>query len=162
MSRQKGDPTQIFSEKNQERFWQRVFKTDSCWLWTLIPSAKGYGRWTVEGRKVFTHRYAWTITNGPIPDFLRVLHTCDNPPCVNPDHLWLGTDADNGRDKKEKGRAAKGENNGRAKITIEIVDLIRSQYKTGNYSHRSLAKKYSLSKTEIGHIIREEKWRMTD
>jgi hypothetical protein len=87
-----------------ERFWRRVNRTDGCWLWTGARKTSGYGEINIGGAIWDTHRLAWTITQGPIPDGLCVLHTCDVRPCVNPDHLWLGTIADNNRDMFAKGR----------------------------------------------------------
>jgi hypothetical protein len=88
------------------RFWKYVNKTDGCWLWTGAIGGSGYGLLGVENRNVPAHRLSWQIHNGPIPDGLLVCHTCDNPPCVNPAHLWLGTNLDNARDKMAKGRHA--------------------------------------------------------
>lgn len=88
----------------EERFWEKVNKTETCWLWTGGCSKKGYGSiWNSEGEKQ-THRLSWVIHYGAIPDDMKVLHKCDNPPCVNPDHLFLGSYADNNRDRDEKGR----------------------------------------------------------
>ncbi len=92
----------------QERFWTKVAKGDNCWLWMQGKSA-GYGRfnlWRGPSHSVLAHRYAWELTYGPIPDDLPVLHRCDNPPCVRPDHLFLGTQADNLRDMHTKNRQA--------------------------------------------------------
>lgn len=86
-----------------ERFWQKVEKTDTCWLWRGSKNTTGYGQLRTD-RLEKAHRISWEIHNGPIPDGLAVLHACDNPPCVNPSHLWLGTQADNARDRQAKGR----------------------------------------------------------
>lgn len=88
-----------------ERFWGAIEKTDSCWLWEAGKGSDGYGQFEVNGKKVKVHRYSYEIHKGEIPEGIDVLHTCDVRPCVNPDHLWLGTDADNNRDMREKGRA---------------------------------------------------------
>lgn len=87
------------------RFWAKVHKSDGCWEWTG-KRASGYGRFvTPPGRRMWSaHRYSWTLANGPIPDGLFVLHHCDNKPCVRPEHLFLGTNADNMRDAWRKGR----------------------------------------------------------
>ncbi len=88
-----------------ERLWERVNKTDSCWLWTGATSSANYGQIRFAKDKcVLTHRLAWEVTKGAIPDGLYVLHRCDNPPCCNPDHLFLGTAADNTADMMAKGR----------------------------------------------------------
>ncbi len=90
----------------EERFWAKVRKSDGCWEWTGAANRQGYGRIAL-GRASGprrAHRIAWELTHGPVPDGLWVLHHCDNPPCVRPDHLWLGTRADNARDCRLKGR----------------------------------------------------------
>ena len=76
----------------------------ACIEWTGSRNPKGYGQKKVGGKTIFAHRWAWEQANGPIPDGLHVLHTCDNPPCVNVDHLFLGTNADNVKDRDAKGR----------------------------------------------------------
>jgi hypothetical protein len=87
-----------------ERFWRKVRKTDGCWEWTASFRGLGYGQIKVNQKMLYAHRVSWEMANGPIPDGLCVLHHCDNPPCVNPDHLFLGTQADNMRDKVRKNR----------------------------------------------------------
>lgn len=77
-----------------------------CWEWSGLRSARGYGRFGHDSRRA--HRIAWELTFGPVPDGLLVCHTCDNPPCIRPEHLFLGTDADNARDMVAKGRGRYG------------------------------------------------------
>jgi len=92
------------------RFWAKVDKSageDACWLWTARTSDGGYGRFNaISTQGIQAHRYAWEQVNGPIPKGLLVCHTCDNPPCCNPAHLFLGTNTDNARDRDRKGRSA--------------------------------------------------------
>lgn len=91
-----------------ERFWRKVDKSGECWVWTGCRHVAGYGRFNTQDAQwsgvVYAHRMAWELTHGPIPPGLHVLHRCDNPPCCNPEHLWLGTNADNHADKVQKGR----------------------------------------------------------
>lgn len=89
-----------------ERFWRMINKTDTCWLWLGRPRISfGYGRIQLENRQsVSSHRFSWELHNGPIPQGMSVLHKCDVPQCVRPDHLFLGTQLDNMRDRRSKGR----------------------------------------------------------
>lgn len=97
-------------EKGPERFWAKVEKTDTCWLYMGFRKWDGYG-WLARSqgdskvRHMTAHRYAWILTNGEVPDGKHVLHKCDNPPCCNPAHLFLGTHQENMKDKAAKGRA---------------------------------------------------------
>lgn len=93
----------------KDRFWSKVVKTDTCWIWIGAGSTskKGYGQIRLpgaKGRQTSAHRVSWILHRGEIPIGLDVLHKCDNPPCVNPDHLFLGTNQDNVNDKVSKGR----------------------------------------------------------
>lgn len=97
---------QIFSDADICNFWKRVNKTDSCWLWTGKPhraDAWGYGRVSACGKTIKAHRFAYILAYGAIPDSVLVRHSCDNPMCVRPDHLMLGTDQDNVQDKVSQG-----------------------------------------------------------
>jgi hypothetical protein len=90
-----------------QRFWGKVKKSDGCWEWQAYRDEDGYGSVGSFGNadRMSTHRYSWVLHNGPIPADLFVLHRCDNPPCVRPDHLFLGTVLDNNRDAIAKGRS---------------------------------------------------------
>jgi hypothetical protein len=118
----------------EDRFWSKVQRggPDECWPWTASKTDEGYGsfKWSVERR---AHRAAWILTRGPIPDGLDVCHTCDNPPCCNPAHFFLGTNGDNNADRHAKGRSgsARGEQNGNAKLTASAVLEIRAARKRG-------------------------------
>lgn len=96
----------------ENRFWNRLDKSggdDSCWNWTGARLPKGYGIVGIsQGKHKYTHRVAWELTNGPIPEGLWVLHRCDNPPCCNPAHLFIGNNRDNVLDMIQKGRAKRG------------------------------------------------------
>ncbi len=143
-----------------ERFWSKVDKSggpDACWPW-YAPIYHGYGRFSVESKKsVPAHRFAYELTNGPIPDGLLVCHKCDNRACCNPAHHFLGTDADNIHDCVAKGRNAHGSRNGRAKLTEEQVREIRAAYP--ERTQDSLAREYGVSQRLISLIVRGENWR---
>lgn len=110
-------------------FWTRVrAEASGCWTWQAGRTRQGYGTFSVEQRPYSAHRYAWELVHGPIPDGLYVLHHCDNPPCVRPDHLFLGTHADNMRDMSEKGR---GRTNERWKITDSDIGRMREMRSRG-------------------------------
>lgn len=113
---------------DNDRFWAKVQKTDSCWLWVGANNGQGYGALKVSGRNVRAHRYAYTLHKGPIPEGLCVCHTCDVRNCVNPDHLWIGTMADNNLDKEIKGRAnhPKGDKHGRRKNPLAFLGVCKT------------------------------------
>jgi HNH endonuclease len=91
-----------------ERFWSKVDKSGDCWVWTGSRDLKGYGKINIGCTPTLAHRVSWQIKSGDIPEGLFVLHRCDNPPCVNPAHLFIGTAGDNVQDMMSKGRQRKG------------------------------------------------------
>jgi hypothetical protein len=148
-----------------KRFWMQVQKTKSCWLWIGNKGIGGYGRIVVNGSKVKAHRYSWEIHNGAIPSGLFVCHHCDNPSCVNPDHLFVGTNTDNRKDSVSKNRHNSGYYAGEschfAKLTESQVLEIRRRHK--KWSHgpdgsKALAKEFGVLQEAIRVIIRGGSW----
>lgn len=152
----------------QDRLMSKVQKTDTCWLFTGTKNSFGYGSIGTGGRKgknIGTHRASWIIHNGEIPDGLFVLHKCDNPPCVNPEHLFLGTPKDNVRDMCSKGRNSggtheglKGEKSPHAKLKETQVKEIRFRYKQEKITTRKLALEYDISCANVSFIINRKVW----
>lgn len=142
-----------------ENFWSKVNKGGDCWEWTASRTGDGYGH-AHFGAAILAHRLSWVLTRGAIPPGMKVLHRCDNPPCVRPEHLFLGTQADNARDREAKGRSGShvGVLNGRAKLTPEQVRAIRERYGRGDGSQRQIAKEYSVSPSLIQRVVRGDLW----
>ena len=145
----------------QERFWNKVLKKSKkdCWIWNGYKDSSGYGLLTIsKGRREGAHRASWIVHFGEIKNNLHVLHHCDNPSCVNPKHLFLGTNNDNIADRIKKGRTREGEKNANAKLTYESANIIRELYENRNLSQTSLAKEFCLCTATINHIIRNKIW----
>lgn len=146
-----------------DRFWMQVDKNGpihpivgQCWLWTGSKH-KGYGRLKIRGRQILAHRFSWELHNRQrIPDNLQILHSCDNPACVRPEHLSVGTTLDNSVDAQQKGRLPVGEQQYAAKLTEQQVIEIRSR-STENKS--ALSREFGISRTQLGRIIAGQKWR---
>jgi hypothetical protein len=149
-----------------ERFWSKVKKCEGCWEWTGHLTPGGYGRMRIgDGRRRGAHQISWMIHFGSIPDGLSVLHHCDNPRCVRPDHLFLGTQQDNLSDMRAKGRQRwgnqMGENNGRARLTVTQVRTLRSRWIAGE-RNEALAAEFGLSVHYARRIIYGYVWRKID
>lgn len=150
----------------EERFWSFVDKQptpDGCWIWKAGIGSHGYGsfRWGQEKGHSTAHRYSFQLAhpNEPIPEGVFVCHTCDNRRCVRPDHLWLGSAADNSRDASIKGRVARGERQYAAKLTEADVRAIRARYAIGGISQQTLAIEYRVSQWTISAITLGIIWR---
>jgi hypothetical protein len=161
-----------------ERFWKKVRKAgpDECWYWTACRNPAGYGQINIGGWRFLASRVAWTIKHGSIPPSLCVLHHCDTPPCCNPDHLFLGTDADNSQDCARKEHHKGPYNLPRrerrwphkhppvprlmlnAHVTPSQVLDISTRYRAGGVTQSVLASEYGISRSTISRIARRENW----
>lgn len=130
---------------NTIRFWSKVRKTKKCWIWTGAKILSGYGRFGIKNKAYYSHRISWSLVNGTIPKGFQILHKCDNPSCVNPNHLFIGTQKDNMLDMMKKGRKAKikltGEINPKAVLTEKQVKEIRRKYSDRSVGVEKIASK---------------------
>lgn len=169
-----------------ERFWKHIIThPDGCWEWVGATKQGGYGKIGQSlpvQRTLQAHRVSWEIHYGPVPKGIDVLHTCDNPPCCRPDHLFLGTQVDNSRDMVRKGRhvsktrpeslrrgdnhpfrlrpetVLRGEKNSRAKLTEETIREIRMWHQQGT-SQQTIANRYGVDQTTISTVVRRKTWK---
>lgn len=166
-----------YTASDELRFWSKVNRTDSCWEWIASRNSQGYGHFMLDGHIHLAHRVVWVMTHGEWPGELCVCHHCDNPSCVNPDHLFLGTRADNNRDRDLKGRynapgvqemlrrmphrRVRGERCHSAKLSESDVRVIRRRVLQGE-PMRSIAREYGVGKTAISDIITRHTWAHVD
>lgn len=166
---------------DEERFWAKVNKDgptmphidSACWEWTACKSNSGYGAFGLNGKAFHAHRVSWLIVNGEIGQTaayhgLCVCHRCDNRNCVNPSHLFLGTQRDNIRDMVDKKRhgsltkpenQSRGEHHGMAKISAENVMQIRAIYAAGEISQKAIGLRFGVTDVLISKIINRKIWK---
>ena len=146
-----------------DKFWKNVdvCEANKCWLWKLCTVGKGYGYLGHKGRNLLAHRVAWMLTYGPIPEGMCVCHHCDVKLCCNPEHLFLGTIADNNADMARKGRYfhPTGEKHPRHKLTEEIVLMIRQRYAMGDITQQRLADEYGVDDSTVSRIVNCHRWK---
>lgn len=136
------------------RFWEKVNKTNTCWLWTGAMNNKGYGTINIQHTPKYVHRVSWAMFNGALATSAKVLHRCDKPLCVNPAHLFLGSQLDNMKDCKNKDRCA-------SKVSLQDADNIRQEYKIRKLIEakvklqEELASRYNVSSRTIRYITSE-------
>lgn len=169
---------QFTDEEREANFWSKVDRSggpDACWPWLAsVSGSLGYGQMGAGGSKMIRcHKYCWLRTRGPIPAGLCVLHNCDNPRCVNPRHLYLGTLKQNAQDRVKRGRSnpqrgrdhwtsrepdfiTRGEACGATKITAQIVKQIRRL--AGSCTQQQLAARFGISRPQISNIVNRKCW----
>ena len=164
------------SMTTEQRFWAKVKKTPHCWVWTASKRHKGYGAfcYRVDGkiRQDRAHRYSWLIHKGQIPAGLCVLHTCDNPACVNPSHLFLGTKAENNTDMRSKGRNVaaggktpiplckykRGVDHYNCKLSPQLVCEIKS-WRAKGLSFSQLSHMFGIAPSHAWRITKGKQWK---
>lgn len=154
--------SRVLPRKGLEGFLSHIDRRgpDECWIYGGALTGEGYGTFGATNYPFpkLAHRRMWTIFYGPIPEGRFVCHACDNPPCVNPAHLFLGTTQDNTADRHEKGRDARGERINTAKLTEGDVLAIRAEHAVLGLSTTTLGRKYGVSQPMISFIVRRENW----
>lgn len=154
----------MYDESFVHRFWQKVDikNKNECWNWLYCKDRDGYGNFTYHGKAYWAHRIAYVIKNGEYDRDLFVCHSCDNPSCCNPDHLFLGTNADNNADRHNKNRDAVGSKVGTSKLTEKEVEEILGLYFRKEMLSKDIAKKFSIHKSTVLRIVSGETWRHVD
>lgn len=132
----------------KKEFLDKLKTSEGCMFWEFGKTSTGYGKVNIEGVNMKAHRAAYMLTQGNIPDGLDVCHTCDNPSCINPVHLFLGTPSDNLQDASRKGKLK------RSKFYAEDVRIMRLMYNTKRFSQRAIAEIYKCSVSTINIILR--------
>jgi HNH endonuclease len=166
----KGEPTRFIKGHHgrgkgrdlRERFMENASPEpmSGCWLWVGAAFNTGYGQLRVGAKTISAHRLAWELFRGLIPDGLSVLHRCDVPACVNPDHLFIGTHNDNNQDRHMKGRDARGGTHWCSKFTEDQVRQIRAQATSDERrSYPAIAKLFGVTRATIRRIVVRETWK---
>lgn len=143
-----------------DKFWSKVNtgEPNHCWEWENHRDKNGYGQISINGITRRSHRVAWQLANGQeIPSGMLVCHYCDNPPCCNPDHLFLGTPKDNSGDRNKKNRQAKTNHFSLLKLTSEQVTKIKELYP--QYSQREIGNMFGVHQRTISRILRKETYK---
>ena len=145
--------------QDEKRFWDKIRKTETCWIWEAGKNKDGYGYFSLAGKNLRAHRVLWEMINGPIQIGAVLCHECDNRACVNPEHLWVGSDQSNASDMVRKGRSFRptGLLNNNAKITPAKVRKMRALRGSGVLL-REIAKTFNVSVSLVSLIVRRLSW----
>ena len=156
--RECSDSVGLALENAPKRFESYIEKTDGCWIYKGTKNKVwGYGQFVVHGKLFRAHRYSYELYVGPIKDGLCVCHSCDNRLCVNPAHLWLGTQKENIVDAVRKGRMLRGVRNSMARFSEEEIKMIRELSRQGIYQ-KHIAEEFGTSQSYISEIVLNKKW----
>jgi len=138
----------------ESRFWSKVDKSnpDRCWLWTSTKAGRGYGSFRIGQRQVYAHRLSYEMTYGPIPEGMYVCHSCDTPPCVRPDHLFIGTPQENYHDARRKGRVISS-----SRLTTDDILEIRRLAAYG-LKHVEIARRFNIKRAHAWGIVTGRSW----
>lgn len=148
----------LIAKPLEERFWKHVQKTDGCWEWTGYKDSQGRGRVSLySGHDMLATRAAWEMEHGPIPTD-RVLLPCQNPSCIRPDHMQLGTRSDANKRAYSTGRRSRGEKHGQSKLVEQQVREIRQRYAKDRVSQLTLAQEYGVSQNTIRDVVVRKTW----
>lgn len=156
--------TKVEAKTAEERFFEKVERNgeSECWLWTGASNASGYGRIRINDTLRYAHRVSPALHAGQIPEGQQANHLCDNPRCVNPEHLYTGDQQQNIDDAVERGDLIetrnRGEEHPHAKLSADEVSEIRNLYRTSDHTHRSLAEEFKVGKGTIQSILERESW----
>lgn len=154
-------PTGFYKRPSiEDRFWSKVHKTDGCWLWTGAKSRSGYGQIGLDYKVLYTHRFSYETLVGPISHGMFVCHKCDVPLCVNPDHLFLGTNEDNLIDMIKKSRGTGKAINFISKLSKQDVLEIRRLENNNELDRQSIADKYGVTVSAIYNIVKNKTWKI--
>lgn len=145
-------------EQRISRLTDRSGGPDACWFWLGSKLPQGYGQIKIKGHTILAHRAAFDLVYGEIPDNTYVCHRCDVPSCVNPSHLFLGSSADNNKDRDQKGRTAAGEKHGNSVLNESTVREIRDALASGD-TKSSIARRFSVCEGTVRHISTGLRWR---
>ena len=146
------------TERDKKRFWDRVDTSGKCWNWKAGKNSLGYGKISIDAKVFYVHRLAYSLVHGNIPDGMGVCHHCDNPGCVNPKHLFLGTQSDNLLDASAKNRLPQGENKWGSKLAENDIHEIRRLYSLG-IKQPLLAKMWKICQPQVSKIVQRIQWR---